>query len=133
MTDRDDPFLRKRPCSDCPFRSRPPAHPTLPGHGLFTGLRPERITEIADSLAAGAMFPCHKSLYGPAKTPRPHWCAGALATILRTGQAWNNPGTRFAAAAGMFDPADFRPDTAPVHPTLEDWADTLTARYQENR
>lgn len=134
-----NPFLRKRACGSCPFRSRVPAHGGELEGELFRGLTPQRVGQIAASLREGAMFPCHKSVdYSvdegvgarPAREGE-HWCAGALTTILNTGEAWNNPGTRFAAAAGMFDPADFQAGVGDVYPTLEEWAAALTARYEE--
>lgn len=124
----NDPFLRKKPCDDCPFRAEPSRR-----HGrLFPGLHPDRIIEIGDSLRDGAMFPCHKSVdYGDTgQMPTgEHWCAGALGTILRTGDAWNNPGTRFAASAGMFNPDDYDHTDAPIYDNLEDWGADMEARW----
>lgn len=138
-----DPFRRKRACGSCPFRSVAPRRKELPGDGLFSTLTPERVVEIASSLREGAMFPCHKTI-DYSQTPDDegvdvggrgvgvgeHWCAGALSIILNTGEAWNNPGTRFAAQAGMFDPEAFAGALPALYPTLDAWVAALTDRYE---
>lgn len=130
-TDPDSPFLRVRPCADCPFRCAPSPRAKAPG-GLFVGLRPDRVEEIADSLSRGEMFPCHQSVHG-SRPVGEHWCAGALSIILTTGEAWANMGTRFAAMTGMFDPKNFEPCRADVYPDLPTWVAALTQRYEETR
>lgn len=130
-TDLDNPFLRVRPCADCPFRCAPSPRAKAPG-GLFRGLRPARVEEIAGSLSRGEMFPCHQSTHGNYPGGE-HWCAGALTIILGTGEAWGNPGTRFAATVGLLDPKKFELCRADVYPDLPAWVAALTARYEENQ
>lgn len=89
----------KRPCPKCPFRT------DIPGY-----LRPERCTEIAESLARGAEFPCHETTVeieaedgnDRAPTADSQFCAGAL--LLMEAAETPNQIMRVAERIGRYDP-----------------------------
>ena len=124
------PFRRKRPCDTCPFRSSPSK-----GGELFEGLHPDRVTEIADSLKGDSVFHCHKSVNYDADDGEPttdeasHACAGAVATMARSGELNGNLSMRLAQMLGYFTPEQFHPDTAPVYDSLSAWEKALRERY----
>lgn len=102
----------RAPCASCPFRDDQPGY-----------LRYERREEIADGLARGASFACHKTLdYSsgePQETPRSQHCAGALIVMEREGRP---PGqlARIFMRLGSYDPDALDMD-APVFDSLDEW------------
>ena len=89
----------------------------------------ERAQEIADSLLAGGMFPCHKTTASgsaPAGTQE-QWCAGALGTMdkdddLAAG-AMSNQMARVCARLGLIgDPAELD-GLDDLYDGLQDWVD----------
>jgi hypothetical protein len=144
-----DLFSRKRPCGSCPFRSVAPKDRELPGEGLFLGLSPARVGEIAASLREGAMFPCHKTVDysyedddetcdegldagcvgGRVPGAGEHWCAGALATLLNTPMEYTPAILQIAQRLGLFRPRDFTRHSDMLYPDLDAWVAAMTARY----
>ncbi|WP_137726375.1 hypothetical protein [Prescottella subtropica] len=109
-----NPFALKRPCRDCPFRADRP-----------TFLRPDRATEIADGLAAGQVFHCHKTVDytdtdgdSTTDTSTSVFCAGALSVFEADGEP--NNAMRVGQRLGLYDP-DTLADDVPVYPSLADW------------
>ena len=100
-------YALRRPCENCPFRT------DIPGY-----LRPERAREIAESIACGAEFPCHKTT-----VPDPdddslnvgaehsQMCAGAM--ILMEHEQAPNQMLRVAERIGLYDAGKLDMD-APV-------------------
>ncbi|MCC7421815.1 MAG: hypothetical protein IT428_16170 [Planctomycetaceae bacterium] len=73
-------FEMQRPCFNCPFSKRPHA---------IRGLGKERATEISESIAAGATFPCHKTTFEDENGariihPNEQMCAGAMIVCEKT-------------------------------------------------
>lgn len=96
-----------RPCPQCPFRTDVGAY-----------LRGDRAVEIAQSLARGADFPCHKTTVTDpddesqrAATGESQFCAGALIALERSDAP--NQAMRFAERLGLYDPSKLDMD-APV-------------------
>lgn len=109
------------PCSNCPFRSDRRFY-----------LRKERAVEISQSILTDKTFICHKTANGEyvedEKTGEETYingeneqhCAGALITLAKAGQLWDNFLYRLAVKAGIFDPDKLKVDS-PVYATLEDF------------
>lgn len=96
-----------RPCPHCPFRTDVHAY-----------LHPERAVEIAESLAQGAEFACHKTTVTDPDNESEcvtvagsQFCAGALIALERM-DAPNQP-MRIAERLGLYDPSKLDMD-APV-------------------
>lgn len=91
------PFNLRTPCGNCPFRL------DVPGY-----LRRARATEIAESLANGGIFPCHKTTIEDPDDegalvagPDSQFCAGAL--ICMELQDAPNQVVRIAENLGSYD------------------------------
>lgn len=93
-------YTLRRPCQHCPFRT------DVPGY-----LRRARCVEIAESIAQGATFPCHKTVEhdddedGEPITRVPdtaQMCAGAMIVLERLEQP--NQAMRVAERLGLYDP-----------------------------
>jgi hypothetical protein len=105
-------FKLKRPCKNCPFRT------DVPGY-----LCRARAQEIAESLAQGAVFPCHETtVEDPTSdggeliaTLDSGFCAGALITMERSGGA--NQVMRVAERVGVYE-REKLDMYAPVHASL---------------
>lgn len=126
------PFRLKKPCHHCPFRSDVPKY-----------IRPERAQEIAESLYAGAEFPCHQTTEHvehedgsgeTVATKRSAFCAGALITMEREG--YSNQMVRVGERLGLHDHERLDMD-APVYDSLTEWVrsyrviPTVTTDYGE--
>ena len=85
------------------------------------------------------MFHCHKTVAYDDETGEGHAvegtqaCAGAIATMLKGGELFNNAAFRWGAMAGMYDLDDFDYKNAPVYENLEVWVQALTDRYNRKR
>lgn len=97
MTAPSDLFKLVRPCANCPFRTDAP--PFL-----------RRAPEIAQSIAEGSFFSCHKTVdyevdeeerFSP--LPGEQFCAGALILMEKAGA--RNQAVRLAERLDMHDPA----------------------------
>lgn len=117
------------PCDNCPFRRA--------NHHTFA-LSLERRKEIAASLRAEQVFPCHKTteyfededgegdLRG---TARSHFCAGALAVmdndpeLSKLGGCRFSMGARIHAMFGRFQPDELRGHDL-VFGSLDEWITT---------
>jgi hypothetical protein len=117
----------------CPFRAEPPKNG---GVELFHGLHPERVEEIAHSLLReDSVFHCHKTVAYDDETgdgrvvEGTQVCAGAVATMLKGGELFNNVAFRLGAMAHMFEPEDFDHENAPVYGSITEWVKALTDRY----
>jgi hypothetical protein len=107
-------YKLRRPCENCPFRT------DVPGY-----LRRERAQEIAEALAKGAEFACHQTTVSDEEfggdgservaTPDSAFCAGALITMERSGQA--NQIMRVAERLGLYEHEKLDM-YAPVHGSL---------------
>lgn len=98
---RSDPFALRRPCAHCPFRT------DVVGGGDY--IRRDRAVEIAQSLAQGSDFPCHKTVEHDEDgdhipgAGRDTFCAGALIMLEKAGQP--NQLMRSAERMGIYDPS----------------------------
>lgn len=113
MAKNSAPFTLTGSCAKCPWRTDVPAY-----------LRPARIRQIADDVAAGDVFWCHQTVdYDDngesACGPRTRVCAGMMATV----EAEGKPGQAMQVGErlGLYNPALLDPD-APVYPSVEEWA-----------
>jgi hypothetical protein len=107
-------YKLRRPCENCPFRT------DVPGY-----LRRERAQEIAEALANGSEFACHQTTVSDEEvggdgservaTPDSAFCAGALITMERSGQA--NQIMRVAERLGLYEHEKLDM-YAPVHASL---------------
>jgi hypothetical protein len=107
-------YKLRRPCEGCPFRT------DVPGY-----LRRERAQEIAEDLANGSEFACHKTTVSDEEfggdgservaTQDSAFCAGALITMERSGQA--NQIMRVAERLGLYEHEKLDM-YAPVHESL---------------
>lgn len=88
-------YTLKRPCPHCPFRV------DIPGY-----LRRGRAIEIAESIACGSEFPCHKTTVltddgeDLEAGPDSQFCAGALIVLER--QQAPNQAMRIAERVGVY-------------------------------
>ena len=95
-------FDLHKPCANCPFRTDcPPA--------WLSGARAE---EIAEAVAGGNTFQCHKTLQDA-----PQMCAGAL-LVVRHDQGGFSGAISLACAVGWLEP-DRLDEGAPVFDSLE--------------
>ena len=81
-------FDLHKPCANCPFRTDCP--PAWLGH--------ERASDIAQAVAEGSTFQCHKTL-----EDAPQMCAGAL-LVSRRDQAGFSGAISLACAVGWLEP-----------------------------
>lgn len=106
------------PCDNCPFRLDRPGF-----------IPPARGREIAQTLAAGGSFDCHKTLdYSgddeegePRRTRKSQWCAGALIFLEHNGGAERNQMVRISQRLGMLGDLDELDMAAPVPRRLSTW------------
>lgn len=108
------PYALTKPCKDCPFRT-----------DVDPYLRPNRASEIADSIQRGADFPCHKTTAEDPEddsvrvaTTDSKTCAGSLILQAKTGQF--NQMARIGMRIGVFDPDALDLD-APVPDSWGEW------------
>lgn len=105
---------RVTPCKKCPFRT-----------DVEPYLRPERAREIAQSIRAGAEFPCHETTEvdpdndsAMIATSNSQVCAGAL--IIQEKQGGLNQLARISERLGLYDSTKMKLD-APVYDSFTDW------------
>lgn len=117
-----------RPCDNCPFRNDRP-FPLLE----------ERAHAIADSLYAGAMFPCHKTVdYSDgddgSTTADSKFCGGALIVMEKEFEqgAVENQMARLSARMGWLDLAALDMD-APVYDSFDEWIDAKVDEDAQGR
>ena len=97
-------FDLHKPCANCPFRTDCP--PAWLGH--------ERAEGIAEAVAGGNTFRCHKTL-----EEAPRMCAGAL-LVTRRDQGGFSGAISLACAVGWLEP-DRLDEGAPVFSSLEEF------------
>jgi hypothetical protein len=111
-------FKLRRPCAHCPFRT------DVPGY-----LRRSRAVEIAQSIAAGSIFPCHETTADAVdddgneirvQVDTSQFCAGAVIVMEKIGQP--NQALRMAERFGIYDPATMDMD-APVVGSFVEFVD----------
>ena len=113
----DRRYAMVTPCPNCPFRL-----------DVEPYLRPERAQEIADGIATGGEFACHKTTVSIedgegnetlVDSSKSLFCAGAMATMVKSG--FLNQMLRIAERQGWFDPEKLRKVRHLVSSSLGAW------------
>ncbi len=86
----------------------------------------ERRQEIADALNNGGSFNCHKTIdYSDGEgieTKHSRFCNGAMLTMDREGNCYENQMVRMQHRFGMIDPENLDHES-PVFCNLDEWVD----------
>jgi hypothetical protein len=108
-------FGLRTPCGNCPLRT-----------DIEVYLRPERVSELVESMRNGYLLPCHKTTVDSDEddgervaTKDSMFCAGQLITMEKEG--FSHQMVRIGERIGAYDLTKMNLD-APVYPSLAAWA-----------
>ncbi len=111
-------FGLKTPCGNCPLRADIPVY-----------LRPDRVSELVDSMRTGWLLPCHKTTVDGEEdedgftdriaTEKSLFCAGQL--IVMEKENFSHQMVRIGERIGSYDAKAMNMD-APVYDSLAAWA-----------